>query len=85
MCITSNFKITLIIDYFGNSVANNLDTNGDGYADVIVGASQSDVAGLDRGAAYVYHGTVGGVNTTADKTLLYPGADNTAFFGYSVY
>ena len=32
------------------------DVNGDGYADVIVGAPWYDAGGTDEGRAYVYHG-----------------------------
>ena len=43
-------------DTFGGAVAGVGDQNGDGMADVIVGAYQSDVGGLDAGRAYVFHG-----------------------------
>ena len=41
---------------FGISVAGAGDVNGDGFDDVIVGASQNDAAGADAGRAYVYFG-----------------------------
>jgi hypothetical protein len=69
---------------FGNSVAGGGDLNGDGYADLIVGANSSNIAGTDRGAAYVYHGSSSGVSATATQTLLYPASDDTAFYGGSV-
>jgi hypothetical protein len=43
---------------FGGSVAGAGDVNGDGYADVIVGANGSDAAGLDVGRAYIFFGGV---------------------------
>jgi hypothetical protein len=46
-------------DQFGNSVANAGDVNGDGYADVIVGAWTSDATGGDAGSAYIYYGGPG--------------------------
>ena len=43
-------------EQFGNSVASAGDVNGDGYADVIVGAWTSDTVAGDAGSAYVYFG-----------------------------
>jgi hypothetical protein len=43
-------------DWFGNSVAGVGDVNGDGYADVAVGAPFNDRGGSAAGAAYVFHG-----------------------------
>ncbi len=42
---------------FGEAVASAGDVNGDGYADVIVGAPDYDVAETDQGRAYVYYGS----------------------------
>jgi PKD repeat protein len=56
-------------EQFGNSVASAGDVNGDGYADVIVGAWTSDAAaGGDAGSAYVYYGGPG-ADDVADLTL----------------
>jgi FG-GAP repeat len=43
-------------DWFGNSVAGAGDINGDGYADVVVGAPYNDRGGSAAGAAYVFYG-----------------------------
>ncbi len=43
-------------DWFGNSVAGAGDVNGDGYADVVVGAPYNDRGGSAAGAAYVFYG-----------------------------
>ncbi len=64
---------------FGHSVSGAGDVNGDGYSDVIVGAPFAD---NDDGLAFVYHGSSGGLPTTADWTEDSPGSDE--WFGYSV-
>ena len=49
----------------GYSVSGAGDVNGDGYADVIVGAYRYDNGTEEEGAAFVYHGSVSGISTTA--------------------
>jgi hypothetical protein len=68
-------------DRFGISVSGAGDVNGDGYADVIVGASGNDGGGADAGRAYVYYGGPG-ADAVADNTLT--GATAGDFFGVSV-
>ena len=62
---------------FGYSVATAGDVNGDGYADVVIGAP--DAAGAGR--AYIFHGGPGGLSSTPTLTL-----NGTAVsrFGHSV-
>ena len=68
-------------DRFGISVSSAGDLNGDGYGDVIVGASENDAGGVNAGRAYIYLG--GAVmNNTADVVLNGVAADN--LFGFSV-
>src|SRR5439155_1612578 len=55
-------------DRFGSSVSSAGDVNGDGYADVIVGAPFNDAGGADAGRAYVYYGGPG-ADGVADLTL----------------
>ncbi len=50
---------------FGTSVATAGDVNGDGFADVIVGAYRYDNGESDEGRSYVYHGSAAGLATTA--------------------
>ena len=45
-----------LADQLGNSVATAGDVNGDGFADVIVGAFSSDAGGANSGRAYVMTG-----------------------------
>jgi hypothetical protein len=52
--------------HFGVSVATAGDVNGDGYADLIVGAESWDGGQALEGGVWVYHGDAGGLHTTAD-------------------
>ncbi|MBW2542445.1 MAG: FG-GAP repeat protein [Deltaproteobacteria bacterium] len=47
--------------FFGRSVAGAGDVNDDGYADVIVGAVQYEAGEIEEGAAFVFHGSAGGI------------------------
>ena len=69
-------------EHFGISVAYAGDTNGDGYADVLVG-SQLTQGGFTRGAVYLFEGGVGGLFTTPAKVWLGQAGVN-AFLGQSV-
>lgn len=51
------------LDIAGWSVASAGDVNGDGFADVVVGASLGDNGGKDVGNAYVIYGKAGGLGT----------------------
>ena len=55
--------------YLGNTVASAGDVNGDGYSDIVVGASGYDNGQTDEGVAFVYHGSSSGIGT-AYNTLL---------------
>src|SRR5207247_6502355 len=54
---------------FGYSVGTAGDMNGDGYADVIVGANTSDNGQIDEGLVLIYFGSVGGLGTTPGKKI----------------
>jgi hypothetical protein len=67
---------------FGYSVGTAGDVNGDGYADVIVGAYGYSNGQSAEGRAFVYHGSATGLSTTADWTA--EPDQGLAFFGVSV-
>ncbi|MFO0983551.1 MAG: FG-GAP-like repeat-containing protein [Planctomycetota bacterium] len=69
--------------HLGSSVATAGDVNGDGYADVLVGASEHDSAALvDDGRAELYLGSAAGPSLTPDWTV--DGAQDGARLGSSV-
>ncbi len=68
--------------YLGSDIAGAGDVNGDGYADVIVGALGYDGAEADVGRAYVFHGSPEGLSTTPDWTA--EGDQVDAAFGVGV-
>src|SRR5262249_6611668 len=67
---------------FGVAVAPAGDVNGDGYADVIVGASGYDNGQVDEGGAFVYLGSASGLATSAVWTA--EGQQVNAGFGYAI-
>ncbi len=68
---------------FGFAVAGAGDVNGDGYADVVIGAPNHEFAPFERGgAAYLYLGSAGGLSTNAVWTGF--GGVTGDWFGYSV-
>jgi hypothetical protein len=71
-------------DYAGYSVASAGDVNGDGYADVIVGAPYDDDGGYDAGAAYIILGPVTGDVDLSVADAKFIGEDENDGAGYSV-
>ncbi len=71
-------------DSFGGTVSGAGDVNGDGYDDLVVGASGDDDHGRESGSAYVYHGSATGISSASeDKLVASDGAADDAF-GLSV-
>jgi len=72
---------------YGRAVCTAGDVNGDGYADVIVGAHDYDInpasaTSWDEGRVYVYHGAASGLKTSADTTI--NGDQKDSDFGWAV-
>ena len=68
--------------FFGNAVATAGDVNGDGYADVVVGAHAYDNGEFDEGRALAYHGSPLGLETHPGWTA--EGDQETVYYGGSV-
>jgi hypothetical protein len=70
----------------GGSVASAGDVNGDGYADVVVGASSYNNVESDEGAAFVYHGGATGIadGSSATAASEIDGGQSFAELGRSV-
>jgi hypothetical protein len=66
-------------DHFGCSVSGAGDLNGDGRADVVVGAWGDDASGLDAGSAKVYSGLTGA------QLFAFQGTTAGDWFGYAVH
>ncbi len=69
-------------DFFGWTVAGAGDVNGDGFADVIIGAPGADGSDRDRGQALVYHGSRVGIIATPATVIT--GRDTSDRLGLSV-
>ena len=69
---TNGFKLSGVAnyDYAGISVSAAGDVNGDGFADLIVGAPQADEGGSNRGASYVVFGKAGGFGASLALSAL---------------
>ena len=67
---------------FGESIASAGDVNGDGFFDIIVGASRFSNGEDNEGAAFVYYGSPSGPSQTPSWTM--EGNQANAFFGVSV-
>lgn len=68
--------------YFGRSVSTAGDVNGDGYADVIVGADQYDNGEADEGRAFLFLGSASGL--AASPSWIAESDNASAHSGWSV-
>lgn len=67
---------------FGHTVSTAGDVNGDGYADIAIGAYYFDNGLSNEGAVYIHMGNQTGINTVADKVI--EGEQFGAEFGWAV-
>ena len=75
-------EVNQVDAWFGFSVGSAGDVNGDGYADLLIGAPLYDGGQVDEGRAYLYYGSPAGPGTKALWTAESNQAD--ARFGWSV-
>jgi hypothetical protein len=71
-------------DWYAKSVSGAGDVNGDGYADVIVGAHGDDDGGPKSGTAYVYLGSATGLDLASEAKVVASDASNSSWLGWSV-
>lgn len=71
-------------DWFGASVAGAGDVDGDGFADILVGASGTNREGRDWGVAYAFPGSARGIDEARALELSVPAARNYDHFGFAV-
>jgi hypothetical protein len=71
-------------EYFGWAVAGAGDVDGDGYDDVIVGATEDDAQGYRSGSAYIYYGSSAGIDVSREEKVLASDGATLDWFGDSV-
>ncbi|NGZ28044.1 MAG: DUF4347 domain-containing protein, partial [Magnetococcales bacterium] len=82
---------TLTTDWSGSSVSSAGDVNGDGLADLLIGAPSSDVGGTAAGSVYLMYGKTGGFSSVIALSSLngpngfrLDGAQKYDLLGYSL-
>jgi hypothetical protein len=80
----ATFEGTATGDWTGGSNAASGDIDGDGIADVVVGAEQTDEKGTDNGAAWLFYGPVSGTHDVTDADVHVGGDTAGAHLGWTV-
>ena len=71
-------------DHAGYSVSGAGDVNGDGYADLVIGAHASSAVAAGAGSAYIVHGPIFGTHSLSESDALIRGAAAYDYAGISV-
>jgi hypothetical protein len=71
-------------DQAGTSVSSAGDVDGDGFADILVGAPANDRGGQNAGAAYLLYGPVSGTLSLSKANAVFQGETKTCSAGYAV-
>ncbi|MFT5583898.1 MAG: hypothetical protein ACI9VR_001482 [Cognaticolwellia sp.] len=82
---TSEYSISAsdgaALDAFGAALSMAGDLNGDGYADLIVGATRADAPLAESGALYIYLGSSTGLSASSEQKLVPSDSVGTHYFG----
>ncbi len=70
-------------EYFAEGLGGGGDLDGDGYSDLIIGATGVDDGGYNLGAAYVYYGAASGLDEGSEQKLVPASAPSSGYFGFS--
>ncbi len=71
-------------DRAGYAVAGAGDVDGDGQADMLIGAYQEDSGGANAGAVYLVYGGASGTASLADADATFTGASDNDFAGFAL-
>ena len=88
LVVSSEQKITASdassSDYFGVNLSASGDVDGDGYDDLVVGATHQDDDAYNGGTLYVYYGTASGLDTSTEQELRPAGLGSSDYLGAAV-
>jgi hypothetical protein len=79
---SADLSSSIIVDGFGDAVSTAGDVNGDGFADVVVGAKSFYVDGSFVGGAFLYLGSLSGLES--NYSWMAEGSQNNGLYGKSV-
>lgn len=79
---SADLSSSIIVDGFGDAVSTAGDVNGDGFADVVIGAKSFYVDGSFVGGAFLYHGSLSGLES--NYAWMVEGSQDIGLYGNSV-